>query len=171
MKLINISSESTKTHKLRSLSGNVLCFWIELNTHRKPKKKNLQKHSLMCVSQPWNKQKYRIYYRNPHLIATEFLFSTEIIFFPNVRNISIEKREAPSMFPHNWSNCIWKKNLPFYPYSEHVNILYTRYWCKFINYMEANSYYVFKINSSHYFVLLFCEDFFSNGFSPCFFNA
>lgn len=40
MKLINISSESTKTHKLRSLSGNVFCFCIELNRHEtKPNQK------------------------------------------------------------------------------------------------------------------------------------
>lgn len=34
-----------------------------------------------------------------------------------------------------------------------VHSTYMQHWCKFINFIEANSYYVFKINSTHYIVL------------------
>lgn len=76
--------------------------------------------------------------------ATEWFCSTGVMFF--LANITLAGVKRKVWCPHI-CRCSKKAALSF-------SCIERAHWCKFIHYMEANSYYVFKINSTHYFVSL-----------------
>lgn len=176
MELINISSESTKTHKLRSLSGNVFtvcvsnCADIEpesnrtTNDWREKKACPMQTNETIvsCNISMCRTNKHIEFIRETPGMELEeqqsFCFhlescSSTLAVTTRVSEPEQKQQEAYSML-RTIHNCL--RN---YTHSKKATPLHSlirrtaTYWCKFINFIEANSHYVFKINSTHYVVL------------------